>query len=194
MCAFQRPMAFVLADIGLFTDSKIQLPFAILFENPKLIRIVKVRFMWQKNGKHNIFRWFYRNDKRPFLCAVRSWIAICKRFIRLMGENCTKPLAVYQHRTRGTRLVTADIATKQMRFLAKEVHQLTKEDDIKKFSCHSLRVGACCIYFATGYKPDFIQRVLRWESDAWRTYVRDLVVTAMEIVVAMNKANDMPLM
>ena len=111
-----------------------------------------------------------------------------------MGKDSKKPLAIYNNRNHGIRLVTANLATTLMRKLAVEVHHLTKDEDIKKFLWHSLRVGACCIYFATGYKPDFIQRVLRWESDAWRTYVRDLVVTAMEIVVAMNKADDMPLM
>ena len=72
--------------------------------------------------------------------------------------------------------------------LAVEVHKLTKDEDINKFLCHSLRIGACCVYFATGYQQDFIQCVLCWKSDAWRTYVWYLVIMAMQIIVAMNKA------
>ena len=194
MSAFRRAMAFILDDISFHTATKIELTFETVCDEPDVVQCVKVRFMWQKNKNHNIIRWFYRNDAKKYLCAVRSWIAIVKRFVRLMGPRSQKPLAIYKSRNRGLRLVTADVATEKMRSLAVDVHQLTKDADIKKFSCHSLRVGACCIYFATGYQPDFIQRVLRWDSDAWRTYVRNLVVTAMEMVVAVNKADDMPLM
>ena len=160
MSLFQRAMAFILDDIRFFTASKVEVHLETLLEDETLICCVRVRFMWQKNGRHNIHRWFYRNDKRPFLCAVRSWIAIVKRFIRLLGKDSKKPLAVYVNRNHGIRLVTADCVTKKLRSLAVEVHHLTKDEDIKRFSCHSLRVGACCIYFATGYQPDFIQRVL----------------------------------
>ena len=171
MSLFQRAMAFILDNIRFFTANKIEVEFETLLENPGLVYCVRVCFMWQKNGKHKIYRWFYRNEQRIFLCAVRSWIAIVLRFVRLMGKDSKKPLAIYNNRNHGLRLVTADLATTLMRKLAVEVHHLTKDEDIKKFSCHSLRVGACCIYFATGYKPDFIQRVLRWKSNAWRTYV-----------------------
>lgn len=111
-----------------------------------------------------------------------------------MGRNSAKPLAVYRTKTFQARLVTSDDATRLLRDFAVNVFKLTKTEDINKFSSHSLRVGTCCILFATGYSPDFIQRVLRWESDAWRKYDRDLVVTAMEVVVAMNKADDMLLL
>ena len=104
------------------------------------------------------------------------------------------PLAVYKHNTSKARYITSSLATTELRKLAKEVHGLTKEEDINRFSSHSLRVGACCIYFAAGYDDEFIKRVLRWESDAWRTYVRDLVCTAVKVVDAMNKADTMPIM
>ena len=148
--------------------------------------------MWQKNLKHNIHRWVYRNHKKPFLCAVRAWIAIVQRFVRLVGKNTTMPLAVYRSTRKEVRYITAPQATQQMRDLAKVVFKLTKKADIQRFLCHSLRVGACCILFQTGHQPDFIQRVIHWESDAWRTYVRDLVVTAIQVVQAMNDAEDMP--
>ena len=189
-----RAMAFVLDNITFYTADKIQLDLDTVLNKPDAVAIVCVRFAWQKNGDHGIHRWFYRNTERPFLCAVNSWIEIVQRFVTLMGRASTKPLAIFVSKYKGIRLVTANVATKHMRELAVQVHKLTDDADINKFSCHSLRVGACCIYFATGYQPDFIQRVLRWRSDAWRTYVRDLVVTAIQVVVAMNAADDMPLM
>ena len=62
------------------------------------------------------------------------------------------------------------------------------------FSSHLLQVRVYCIYFATGYEPEFIQRVLRMESDVWRTYVRDLVCTAIKVTLATNMADEMPIM
>lgn len=189
---FKRAMAFVLDDVSCFTAKKIELTFQTFFDKSESIACIRVRFMWQKNLKHNIHRWVYRNTNKPFLCAVRAWIAIVRRFVRLVGKNTTMPLAVYRSTRKEVRYITADQATLQMRELAKSVFKLTKKADVQKFSCHSLRVGACCILFQTGHHPDFIQRVLRWESDAWRTYVRDLVVTAIQVVQAMNDAADMP--
>lgn len=194
MCAFGRATAFIFEDIRFFTGSKIELSIETALQNEEAVFIIRVRFMWQKNLQHNIHRWAYRNNARPFLCAVRAWIAIVRRFIRLMGRDSDKPLAVYRTKLYQTRLVTSDDATRVLRDLAVDVYKLTKKEDTQKFSSHSLRVGACCILFATGYPPDFIQRVLRWDSDAWRKYVRDLVVTAMQVNVAMNKAHEMPLM
>ena len=137
-----------------------------------------------------------RNDARIYLCAVRAWLRIVARFLDLMGESkfdC--PLAVYLHqRTRKPRYVTSTMVTAEMRSLVVDVHKLTKKEDIDRFSSHSLRVGAACIYFAAGHDPAFIQRVLRWESEVWRRYVRDLVCTAVKVVHAMNTADNMPLM
>ena len=77
---------------------------------------------------------------------------------------------------------------------AVEVYGLTKRSEIQAFSCHSLRVSVCCILYATGYSGEFIQRALRWRSEAWKTYVRDLVVVTIQHNKAMSEADTMPLM
>ena len=86
------------------------------------------------------------------------------------------------------------MVTAELRSLAVQVHHLTKQEDIDRFSSHSLRVGACCIYFAAGYNPSFIKRVLRWDGDSWKLYVRDLVCTAVRVVSAMNAVDSIPIM
>ena len=78
-----------------------------------------------------------------------------------------------------------------MRSLAVETYKLTKKEDIQLFSCHSLRVGACTLLFATNYPPQFIKRVLRWRSESWQTYVRDLIVTSIQHNEALLKADTM---
>ena len=103
-------------------------------------------------------------------------------------------MAVYRHADGGVRYLTVDQVSYRVKQLAKDVHQITAENDLKKFSCHSLRVGACCIYFTAGYPAEFIQRVLRWESNAWKKYVRDLVCTAVKANKAINSVEELPLM
>ena len=90
------------------------------------------------------------------------------------------------------RNMTADVVNDLLRDLAIKTYNLTDTEEIQKFSSHSLRVGACCLLFACGYPPEFIQRVLRWKSDAWKGYVRDLVVTAIKHNLAMLQADTMP--
>ena len=111
------------------------------------------------------------------------------------GNDITdQPLSVYRNKSGSVRNITADICTSLMRSLAVEVYGLTKRSEIQAFSCHSLRVGACCILYATGYSGEFIQRALRWRSEAWKTYVRDLVVVTIQHNKAMSEADTMPLM
>ena len=90
------------------------------------------------------------------------------------------------------RNMTADVVNDLLRDLAIKTYNLTDTEEIQKFSSHSLRVGACCLLFACGYPPEFIQRVLRWKSDAWKGYVRDLIVTALKHNAAMLQADTMP--
>ena len=90
------------------------------------------------------------------------------------------------------RNITADRVNTLLRELAVKTYDLKSPEEIQKFSSHSLRVGACCLLFACGYPPEFIQRVLRWKSDAWKGYVRDLIVTAIKHNLAMLQADTMP--
>ena len=116
-----------------------------------------------------------------------------KQFVRLVGFNEELPLALYKNKKGETRLITADVVDNFIRATAEQVYELKPEIAKQKFATHSFRVGACCILFAAGYSPDFIKQVLRWESDCWRTYVRDLVCTAVQQVVAMNDCKKMPI-
>ena len=158
LCDFGTPMAFILDDIEFYTSSKQPLTREYAIEFPDEVFFVKVWFRWQKNLRHNIFRWVSRNDARVYMCAVRAWIRIIARFIELMGADCTnKPIAVYLHtKTKKPRYLTSTMMTTEMRTFAQQVHGLTNKEEVDRFSSHSLPVGACCIYFAAGYDPAFI--------------------------------------
>ena len=163
LCGFGTPAVFILEDIIFFTASKIELNRIYALEHPDVVIHVKVIFCWQKNGNHGIFRWMSRNDTRIYLCAVCAWIRIVARFLSLMGESKSDcPLAVYRHhKCKQLCYLSSSMVTAELQTLAVQFHHLTKQDDIDRFSSHSLRVGACCIYFAAGHKESFIKHVLR---------------------------------
>jgi hypothetical protein len=187
--------AFTLSDITFYARNKVELKLEAAMKQPDSIMHTRVCYTWQKNGDHGLYRWYSRNDKSKYLCSVQCWTRIVQRFIRLRGNNIAdQPLSVYRNKSGSVRNITADICTSLMRSLAVEVYGLTKKSEIQAFSCHSLRVGACCILYATGYSGEFIQRALRWRSEAWKTYVRDLVVVTIQHNKAMSEADTMPLM
>ena len=54
------------------------------------------------------------------------------------------------------------------------------------WSSHSLRVGACTLLYSQGFSAMEIQFLLRWKSDAFMTYLRNLAVTSRRQNVAVN--------
>ena len=60
----------------------------------------------------------------------------------------------------------------------KEVYSLTLPDDIKRFSSHSIGVGACVLLHHSGKDSKFIKLRLRWESDTFRLYLRNTTLLA----------------
>ena len=149
--------------------------------------------MLAKNNDHGISRWCARNDKKPYLCPIRKWVSILLRFVQLRGIKCKdQPLANYQNKSGIARNITADVVNILLRELTVKTYDLKDIDEIQKFSSHSLRMGACCLLFAFGYLPEFIQCALFWNSDAWKGYVRDLIVTTITHNLAMLQADTMP--
>jgi len=187
-------MASTCDDITFMGKGKRRMSWDTALDNTESVMYVKVRYRWQKNKEHGFCKTQSRNEERTWLCSVRNWIAICKRFVRLRGNACNdQPLSIYYDTATSTvRNLTSDMAKTTMRILAQEVFDITDEKELSLFTCHSLRVGACCILFATGYPAEFIQRVLRWKSDSWRTYVRDLVAVAHKHNIAMSQSSDLP--
>lgn len=94
---FNDVYAFTLNCIRLYGTGKIELTFEFAINNPSHIMYVKVLFRWQKNNNHGISYWCARNDKLTYLCPIRKWVNILRRFIQLRRISCRdQPLAIYQ--------------------------------------------------------------------------------------------------
>ena len=117
-----------------------------------------------------------RNDRNPKFCAVRAILRICHR-VALLHNPPTYPLAIYQ----STSSKMAFLSHKDMDLLlkgaSKAVYNLSKKD-LQKFIVHSLRVGACVMLHTACFSADDIKFELRWRSDAFRDYLRNILSLA----------------
>jgi len=152
-----------------------------------LDNLSKLRVQWrtQKNGDNFESKTYLVNVKHRDLCPVSRGFRILQRYARLVGLNSPNvPLAVYKAGTLdnvSTRLLYSDQVTQVIRETAIAVlhlHPKRDAEEIKKFSTHSLRVGACQILYAMGFTAYEIQMLLRWKSDAFMVYLRDIAWVA----------------
>ena len=63
---------------------------------------------------------------------------------------------------------------------AKKVYKIKNKKTLNLWSPHSIRVGACVLLQAAGKNSDFIQQRLRWLSDAYKVYLRNLPQLAQQ--------------
>jgi hypothetical protein len=64
--------------------------------------------------------------------------------------------------------------------------------ELQLWSAHSLRVGACATLYAKGFSEMEIKFLLRWKSNAFMTYLRNLAVTSRRHNEAMNDVSEIP--
>jgi hypothetical protein len=171
-----------------------------------LIPLGQITKMWakwrtQKNGQNGEEKLFARNPKLGGFCFVSSVYRALSRFQRLslrdprLSPDST-PLSVYwSEKFSCVRLINADNIERFMRHLASRVYYLHPDrdaGDLAKWSAHSLRVGACVALHAMGFTPLDIQWILRWRSQAFMAYLRNVAILAHRQVQALDRAAALP--
>ena len=155
-----------------------------------------VTFKMQKNQRHGERKLLTSNENGDF-DYVEASLRCVERFIRLCGEDdTTTPLSVYRDpKTNRVKLINARDVERAMRFTASRVYGLDPVEDaekLKKWSSHSLRVGACVILYAMGFTETNIKFILRWRSDAFFEYLRNVAVVCKRHNEAIDLAGTIP--
>ena len=105
---------------------------------------------------------------------MRAIHNIAFRALRLKVDT-KGPLAVHatgaKHNT--VKYITNVNVEKYLREVAITTYDLTDKEDIQRYTCHFLWVGACVLLHAANSVPETIKVRLRWRSDAYRMYLRD---------------------
>ena len=169
------PQAFIAADVNFFDNTKNRVyPDHSTTADHSIVGGFSLRWRYQKNQQNGEIKLMTRNNTTPQFCTVRAMLRIFHR-ARLRNIKHNQPLAIY-HRADGKFQY---LSHKQMESLirraALKVYNLHKKEDLSRFSCHSLRVGACVLLHLAGFSAESIQFELRWRSDSFKDYLRNIL-------------------
>lgn len=148
----------------------------------------------QKNRENGEIRLFTQPDEAADYSWIKFLYSIVKRFVALRGpDDKTTPLSVYRDESGCTVLLNAADVEKVMREVAATVYNLdpttaSGKAALQKWSCHSLRVGACVLLHTMGFTDTQIQWILRWKSMAFLVYLRNIANLSDKHSFAFNLA------
>jgi hypothetical protein len=168
------------------------LTHSAVLSHPALAPSLTVRWRMQKNGDHGEKKLFTRNDEDSRLCCVHHWIRILQRFVEMHGYARNILLASYWSQYHDSSVYTSENIETAMRETVASYYELDPVKDksvLQKFSAHSLRVGACITLQAMGFFSHQIQQMLRWKSESWLMYTRNLHVVSQQQNEAIFKAS-----
>ena len=191
------PYAFCLGNVVFYhSNGRTIIPHELAVQDRSLVFFIEKCYRMQKNEQNGEKRKLARNAKFPHLCPVEDWLDIVERFLRLLGLTVTdQPLAIYKCvKTNKVLNICSNDSKKLMQKIVSTTYNITDKEELKKFTNHSLRVGACCILQAEKKPDSFIQSTLRWRSDTWKMYCRNLNCVANDLSDTISSAHEAALL
>ena len=121
---------------------------------------------------------FAKDTLDPKFCSVAVALRIWNRS-HLFSLPLDQPLAVFielkgKKKTKSLKYIDDIHIGTLLRDATKSVHNITSKNELARFTAHSLRVGACVIMHVNGSSTSMIQVRLRWKSDAFKFYLRNV--------------------
>jgi len=185
-------LAFTLEDLQCFNRRGAPVSARTFLSDRNSVFKVDVTFSWQKNRNHGETRSLTVNLSNPDRCAVRSFHNILLRFDRLVGIEHTKvPLAVYREGS-SSHFLHRTVISRVLRTVAKATYDVSDSELDKhyNFTPHSFRVGACVLLHAAGATAPQIKFLLRWKSDSFMEYLRNVnALSAVQNLAFLPTAN-----
>jgi hypothetical protein len=192
------PRAFILDDIECFSATGACVPAEAAVSNTQQVESIDIQWRFQKNNENGEKKKITRNpNKNSKHCRVESFLAILRCRLALAPSNNTIPLAVYLTSSNTPAYITDTDVREVLRSVAAKVYSLNPNDEhdrqrLRRWSCHSMRVGACVILHAMGFSATDIKFILRWKSDAFMAYLRNLSFLARQHAIALDRAAAIP--
>ena len=192
---FGNAYAFTIQDVQCTTESSQILSLQEALQTPTKVGSIRLRFEEQKNGENGETKLFVRNHKNAAICFVTNFMQILLRHAKLAKSNPKLPLSIYRTNEGRTCNITSADVEHRIRNAASKLFNLdpiTHRTELQKWSSHSLRVGACTTLYAMGFHEMEIKHLLRWKSNAFMTYLRNLAVTSRRHNEAIHDASCIP--
>ena len=183
--------AFIASDFTLRDKHQRPLKFSLDLD-PNRVEHVNTRWRFQKNNNNGEEITYSRSHSNPSHCYVRAVLRILARAARL-GVPPLSPIAVALQSTgkkkkKSVTFITSSQSTKFIRQAATAVHGVTTAKALARFSNHSIRVGACVHMDAAGTPAHQIKKRLRWKSDTFMDYLRNVARLATDHNNVISKA------
>ena len=142
-------------------------------------RIVNVKWRFQKNNDNGQVISYVEDKEDPIHCYVRAAKRIRQRAIRLRQAR-DKPIAIFRNNVQNIKTTYIDdIHIKTiLQEAAGAVHNVTKKEELQRFTSHSIRVGACVLLHSQNISTEDIKFRLRWRSDSFKMYLRNIIQLA----------------
>jgi hypothetical protein len=172
-----EPKAFLWGDVEFRGENDRRMSTPDALSRPYLVHTARLTWREQKNGNNGEKKTLVRAFGSDTLCAISALIRIMKRFQDLGLDKASHPLAVFTD----TGLVDGNVSLIRppqidnfLQDAAKAVYNITKPEELARFTSHSFRVGACVALHAAGISELNIKHALRWRSTSFMQYLRDL--------------------
>jgi hypothetical protein len=169
-----HPRAFAYNDIKFYTGTRRQLSLQEALDDDAAFQRASCTWRMQKNNDNGQTKFFSRGETIDAPWCFRE---IAKNFIECVGEPRDDiPLGVYKANGKLYYIHDA-LINRLLQESAMAVFGLDPTRDkeaIARWTTHSIRVGACCILYAAGFSKIDIKHLLRWKSDTFMMYLRDL--------------------
>ena len=170
------PKAFVLTDFAFSNKSNVRR------NNNKTVYIkdaenVTITWRFQKNNDNGQKLTFTKNNTLPHRCPVRAALRIRARCQRYSIPD-DHPIAIFRDKNGMVKLIDNKHVENILKTLAQKTYNITDESELKRFTTHSIRVGACVVLHENNSSGEFIKLRLRWRSDAFLVYLRNTIKLA----------------
>ena len=142
--------------------------------------VVNIKWRYQKNLDNGQVLSYVKDTEDKQHCALEACKKIRKRAIKLKIAK-DKPIAVYTEYEKGNKKACYidDIHVKTiLQEVAKQVCGIKCRKELARFSSHSITVGACVLLHAQNISAEDIKFRLRWRSDSFRMYLRNIIQLA----------------
>jgi hypothetical protein len=141
--------------------------------------IVNIKWRFQKNNDNGQIISYVADNLNKIHCYLKACKRIRERAIRLK-QALDKPIAVYKSNPKDSKLKYIDDihVSDILQEAAKAVYHITNKNELKRFTSHSIRVGACVLLHSQNTSTEDIKFRLRWRSDSFRMYLRNIIQLA----------------
>ena len=166
--------AFTLSDIEFLTIGRKKLTLAEALRCPMMVARARIRWRYQKNGDNGDTREYSRNSD---IDCIEALLNIVRNFVNIMGTDCNTPVGLYRNDDGSVEYIHEALITRVFKAAAIAVYDFDPVQDkteLSKFTSHSLRVGACCMLYSSGVSETKLKYLLRWRSDSFLAYLRNL--------------------